>query len=135
MPIVALKSRDTGRVTTFVNVHNPADTARFPRQGQWRAVAVAHEVALVHRLGARTSVPIIFTGDLNDHRTAFCALGRAGLHAAAGGSGGASCRPPAHAGIDWILGSAGTHFTGYQVIRDALVRRTTDHPMVVSRVK
>ena len=52
---------------------------------------------------ARGSPELLF-GDLNDRRMAFCALGRAGLHAAAGGSGRAACRPRAHAGIDRILG-------------------------------
>jgi murein DD-endopeptidase MepM/ murein hydrolase activator NlpD/endonuclease/exonuclease/phosphatase family metal-dependent hydrolase len=135
MPIVRLRSRDTGRLITFVNVHNPADTSRFPRQGRWRAVAVAREVGLVRRLEERSGGPIVLTGDLNDRRAAFCALGRAGLRAAAGGSSGPVCRPPAHAGIDWILGGPGTHFTSYQVLRDALVRRTTDHPIILTGVR
>ena len=34
--------------------------------------------------------------------------------------------------IDWILGSAGVDFSGYEVRDGALVDRTSDHPFVVA---
>ncbi len=71
MPVVRLQDLTTGTVTTFLNVHNPADTRQYPRQGRWRAVAVAREVALVRRLsgaGAR----VVVTGDMNDRHDVYC---------------------------------------------------------------
>ena len=34
--------------------------------------------------------------------------------------------------IDWIMGSAGVDFSGYEVRDGALVDRTSDHPFVVT---
>ena len=36
------------------------------------------------------------------------------------------------AGIDWIFGSSGMQFHRYVVDRSALVRHTTDHPVVLA---
>jgi hypothetical protein len=137
MPIVRLKDRTSGHTATLVNVHNPADTRRYPHQAHWRTAAIAREVALVRRLRRTTTGPVYVTGDMNDRRQAFCALtARAGLRSANGGSGGGSgaCHPPRRAGIDWIFGGGGgTWFGDYGQTRDRLVRRTTDHPIVVVR--
>jgi hypothetical protein len=43
--------------------------------------------------------------------------------------------PAAHAGIDWILGSASVRFSGHVRDRGDLVRATTDHPVVIARAR
>jgi hypothetical protein len=53
MPIVTLRSLSTGSAVTVLNVHNPADTRRYPRQGAWRTIAVNREVDAVGRLQRR----------------------------------------------------------------------------------
>ena len=45
----------------------------------------------------------------------------------------AAC-PPRPTQIDWILGSPKAQFSGYAIDRSPLVRRTTDHPVVLAQV-
>jgi endonuclease/exonuclease/phosphatase family metal-dependent hydrolase len=132
MPIVRLSSRATGRTLTVVNVHNPADTRDYPRQGRWRAKALAIERRVV-RAQTDRGHRLLVVGDFNDSRAPFCQLAvPTNLVAPAGGHRGPPCRPPNHAGIDWIFGSSGIQFHRYLVDRSALVRHTTDHPVVLA---
>ena len=134
MPIVRLRDRATGEESIFVNVHNPADTRRFPAQGAHRAEAVRREYALVRQLVERYGVPVLITGDLNDRAPVFCELTAGGLlHAAAGGSTGSPCRPPNFGGIDWIFGTRDMACADHTVLSGSLVSRTTDHPLVLAR--
>jgi endonuclease/exonuclease/phosphatase family metal-dependent hydrolase len=136
MPVVLLEHRETGRTVYFTNFHNPASTPRHPDQGRWRERALDLEVALVNRLQDRSRSPVILTGDLNSREPAFCALAEgAGMVASNGGGHDGSCRPPADAAIDWIFGSEGVRFTEHRRVESALVRRTTDHPMIVATVR
>ena len=58
------------------------------------------------------------------------------LTTGAGGShADGSCRPPAEMVVDWVFGSPGLTWTGYAVVRDPLVRRTTDHAVVVASAR
>jgi endonuclease/exonuclease/phosphatase family metal-dependent hydrolase len=133
MPVVRLQDLVTGTVTTFLNVHNPADTRRYPRQGRWRAMAVAREARLVRRL-SESGAPVVVTGDMNDRRDVYCRLTSGGLtHAAQGTTSAGSCRLPSRSGIDWIFGTRSTSFSDYTHDSSRLVRRTTDHPFVVAR--
>ncbi len=134
MPVVLLRENRTGQDVYFVNVHNPADTRQHPHNAHWRAVATRRELALVKALRSHGD-PVFVTGDMNDRRRAFCRFTASGdLHAAAGGSHAGGCRAPGYHGIDWIFGSAGTRFSRFTVDRSALVRRTTDHPVVIAHV-
>jgi endonuclease/exonuclease/phosphatase (EEP) superfamily protein YafD len=133
MPVVHLSDRASGAQVTFVNVHNPADTGPFQHQGRWRDQAVTREIARVRELSGAT--PVILTGDLNDRHDAFCRLTSAGGMASSAGGTGYPCRPPARAGIDWIMGSSPIVFSEHTVDRGPLVRATTDHPIVVARAK
>jgi endonuclease/exonuclease/phosphatase family metal-dependent hydrolase len=134
MPLALLEHRATGRQAWFLNVHNPAD-ARGPAQ-RWRDEAMAREVAEVDRLLARGSDPVFVVGDLNENRAAFCRFTRSGdLSAAAGGSSGPRCRPPAFGGVDWIFGGPRVQFDDWTVDRSALARRATDHPVVSARAQ
>ncbi|ANH36576.1 Type I phosphodiesterase / nucleotide pyrophosphatase [Nocardioides dokdonensis FR1436] len=133
MPYVLLQHVETGQQAWFLNVHNPAD-ARGPAQ-KWRDEAVRRESALVNRLRAQSpGVPVFFTGDMNDREEFFCpAVGRTELQAAnGGGADGDVCEPPPGMRVDWLLGTAPTVFTGYAALSDALVKKTTDHPVIVA---
>jgi hypothetical protein len=129
MPIVQLRALATGALTTFVNVHNPADTRRYPRQGRWRAEAVTREITLVSRLSA-DGRHVVLTGDMNDRHDVFCRIGaattlRTSLPASAG-----PCRPPAAAGIDWIFSN--DESTGEVLVdRKPKVTGLSDHPLLV----
>ncbi len=136
MPYVLLRHRASGVQLWVANVHNPAETARFHHQQQWRTQATYLEAGLVRRLQA-TGAPVFLTGDMNERAPYFCRLTAAtpALVAARGGSNGSGgCRPPAGPGIDWIFGSRGAVFSGYAEDHGPLVRRTTDHPVVTTRV-
>ena len=134
MPVVRLRDRASGDDVTFVNVHNPADTRRFRGQARWRHAAVTRQIALVRRLSAGGS-PVVMTGDLNDRRGAFCRLNAAGGLRSSNGGTGTPCRPAPQAGIDWILGSRSIQFSDHTRDRGALVRATTDHPVVLARAR
>lgn len=130
MPYLLLRHVGTGREVWFTNFHNPA-SVRGPA-AHWRREAVARESALADRLAA-SGAPVIMTGDMNDRAAFFCPMtARSQMHAANGGSTGASCNPPPNMRIDWIMGSAGVSFSGYEVRDDALVDRTSDHPAIIA---
>ncbi len=134
MPWVLLQNRGTGAKVYVANYHNPADV-HGPAQ-RWRVEATSREAVLFNRLAA-TGTPVLVTGDMNERATYFCRITGAvpGLHAAAGGSNsGGGCAPPKHAGIDWIMGTTSVAFSGYDEDRSALVKRTTDHPVVTTTV-
>jgi endonuclease/exonuclease/phosphatase family protein len=130
MPYILLRHVGTGREVWFANFHNPASV--HGPAAQFRREAVSRESALANRL-ASNGTPVIMTGDMNDRAEFFCPMtARSQMHAANGGSRGAPCNPPANMRIDWILGSAGVDFSGYEVRDGALVDRTSDHPFVVA---
>ena len=130
MPYILLRHVGTGREVWFANFHNPA-SVRGPA-AHWRREAVSRESALANSL-ATNGTPVIMTGDMNDRAEFFCPMtARSQMHAANGGSRGAPCNPPANMRIDWILGSAGVDFSGYEVRDGALIDRTSDHPFVVA---
>ncbi len=135
MPSVLLRNKQTGVRAYFSNFHNPADTAEFRNQGRFREAATAREIELFKAI-ARTGVPQFVTGDMNMRDEYFCRVtGATGLIAAAGGSNrNGFCLVPRPTQIDWIFGSPGVAFSNYTIDRSALVRRTTDHPIVATHV-
>ncbi len=135
MPSVLLRNKQTGLVAYFSNFHNPADTRVYRNQGRFREAATAREIELFQAL-AKTGVPQFVTGDMNMRDEYFCRVtGATGLVAAAGGSNkNGSCLVPRPTQIDWIFGSPGVVFSNYVIDRSALVRRTTDHPIVTTQV-
>jgi hypothetical protein len=133
MPYVLLRHKETGVQAYFSTFHNPADTRRFRGQQRFRNAATERQIDLFNRLD-REGVPQFVTGDMNERAEYFCKVtARTRLVAAAGGSNSGSCRPPRPTMIDWIFGSRGVGFSSYRVDRGPLVRRTTDHPVVVTR--
>jgi len=136
MPIVRLRSLATGEDSIVVNVHNPADTARFPNNARFRAEALRRETAMSRSLASRYDLPIYFLGDFNDRKRAFCQLTSGGvLTAAAGGSNSNRCIAPSYKGIDWIFGSQQVPWSGHSAVRRSIVSRISDHPLVVARVE
>ncbi len=137
MPYVLLRSRATGQKMYFANFHNPASSRRRGNHEKWRDRATAKQIGLAHRLRNRNR-PVFFTGDMNEREEYFCKFTANGdMHAANGGSHGRRCRPPQkpnRARIDWIFGAKGARFDNYVVDESRLVRRTTDHPLIVVRV-
>ncbi len=134
MPSVLLRNKQTGIQAWFSNFHNPAETGQFHNQGRFRSAATSREIDLFNRL-ERTGIPQFVTGDMNDRALYFCRItGSTPLVAAAGGSNNGGCAPPKPTQIDWIFGSPKVEFSGYQIDRSPLVRRSTDHPIVVTTV-
>ena len=132
MPYVLLRHKETGVQAYFSTFHNPANIggnmARFRRE------ATRRQVGLFNRLEG-TGIPQFVTGDMNERAQYFCAVtGSTGLVSPAGGSNSGGCRPPRPAGIDWIFGSPKAQFSNYRVDRSPLVRRTSDHPILVTNV-
>ena len=135
-PVVLLRDKTTGMSMYFANFHNPADTRAHPRQQKWRLQATTAEIAMARRIHA-TGLPLFVTGDMNERAAYFCRLtaGASFLRAAKGGSNGSGgCTPHQATNIDWIFGTSGARFSGYTEDRSALVRRTTDHPVMTAHV-
>jgi endonuclease/exonuclease/phosphatase family metal-dependent hydrolase len=136
MPLVKLRSNDTGLEAWFANFHNPADTSRYHNQQRFRNRATNVEVRLARQLVA-TGTPVFITGDMNERASYFCAMtGGAPMMAARGGAHEGGCQANRPRAVDWIFGSRGNvTFTGYYEDRSHLVDITTDHPVVVSQVR
>jgi hypothetical protein len=135
MPYILLRNLASDRLVWFANFHNPANTRANPDQAQWRAQARVIQVGLANKLW-ESGVPLVVTGDMNETRPYFCALTTGSpMKSANGGSWGTSvCSPPARMKIDWIFGSNDVGFAGYRVNRGTLVRKASDHPMILADV-
>lgn len=136
MPYVLLKHNETGRMAWFANFHNPASNAKRGNNDGHRAAAAAREVALANQLYNDSGYPVFITGDMNDRAAYFCRMtGGAPMVAANGGSNvGGACSPPSRMPVDWIFGHSMATFSNYIRDEGPLVRRTTDHPMIVATV-
>lgn len=136
MPVVKLRNLRTGMTAWFVNVHNPATNASHPGQDGWRRKAIRLEVALVRRL-SRSGLPVFLTGDMNEREKVFCPVtGGAPMQAARGGSNeGGHCRAADPRYVDWVFGHRKVAFHRYRELRGPLVRRTSDHPLVLSEAR
>lgn len=136
MPVVKLRNLRTGMTAWFVNVHNPATNVAHPGQDGWRRRAIDIEADLVARL-SRSGLPVFLTGDMNEREKVFCPItGRAPMKAARGGShAGGRCEAENPRYVDWVFGHRDVQFHGYRELRGSLVRRTSDHPMVVTEAR
>ncbi len=132
MPYVLLRHKQTGVLAYFSTFHNPANIGG--NMQRYRAEGTNREIRLFNQLET-TGTPQFVTGDMNERDVYFCRItGSTPLTAAAGGSNSGGCRPPKPTQIDWIFGSPGVTWSNYQIDRSPLVRRTTDHPVVLSSV-
>lgn len=133
MPYILLRNTKTDQLAWFANFHNPAN-ARGDAS-KWRKKATDIQIALANRLRKDyPGVPVHFTGDFNDRQGYYCPVAtRTELRSANGGHvSGTKCNPPKVMPVDWIFGTAPTKFTGYVALRSALVRKSTDHPLVMA---
>ncbi len=132
MPYVLLQHKQTGVRAYFSTFHNPANIGgnmqRFRSEGTRREINLFNELE-------KEGIPQFVTGDMNERTEYFCRVtGSTPLITPAGGSNNGGCRPPPRPGIDWIFGSPGVQFTSYTVDRSGVIRRSSDHPLLVSKV-
>lgn len=140
-PVVWLRNKITGDTVIVANFHNVSDKFSSEISGGAQArrnEEIAAEIALAKRLTAENpGVPVFFTGDFNERETTFCKLvGNSPLRAANGGwATPTACKPPAYPlPVDWIFATAPATLREWVKYQDALVRKTTDHPVVMSQV-
>jgi len=133
MPYVLLQNVQTGRQAWFFNSHNPAN-AHGPAQ-RWRNAAVRRESALFNQLQVDyPTTPIVSTGDENDRDKYFCPMVENTQLRASNGGGllGTTCVTPDQMHVDWIMGSPLVDFTSHTALNTPLVRKTTDHHVIVA---
>ncbi|HEU4568337.1 MAG TPA: alkaline phosphatase family protein [Marmoricola sp.] len=131
MPYVLLRNVQTGRLAWFFNTHNPADARG--KAAKYRLQGYRLEWALQKRLRSEyPDVPFFSTGDKNARDPYLCPTVRnSDLKAANGSTATASsCRLAKPSRIDWVMATSDVRFSGYRDIRDALVKKTTDHHLV-----
>ena len=136
MPRVLLRHKQTGAEFWVTSYHNPATCCGYGDAAGFRTRAVSEQARDANALVARTKTPLIVAGDMNDRSTYFCRMAsRAPMHSADGSTYDGGCRMAGHAWIDWILGTKDVAFSGYLRDRSGFVRATSDHPIVVAKVK
>lgn len=134
MPYVLLQRTKTRKRAWFVNVHNPAAVRGSP--AKHRKAAMRREMRQIRDL-RKTGHPVVFLGDFNERRSAFCYVRKRGFRSSAGGSWKASrkfpCRAPRDVRIDWIFGKGGkVRFGGHRVDVRPVRQKASDHPIVIT---
>jgi exonuclease III len=125
MPAVQLQNKQTGTTMWVVNIHNPADTARFHKQGRFRAEALRRERAFIEQL-KQSGMPVFIVGDFNDNTNPKQTLTAGKLMTSAAGN--------KRSGIDQIFGSTGVSFSGWGSDRAPTRAQVSDHPIVTADV-
>jgi endonuclease/exonuclease/phosphatase family metal-dependent hydrolase len=129
LPWVRLRDREHGGEFYVVTAHNSAGGLESQRDA-----ATTVEIALIKELHA-TGLPVIITGDMNEHEEFFCrAATEAQMVAANGGSGAGGCQlPPMPRRVDWIMGTDDIDFSGY--VQDGASRTAaSDHYLLYADV-
>jgi hypothetical protein len=133
LPYVLLRDNATGAEFWMITTHNSAGGMELQRDS-----ATGVEIALINQLRA-SGLPVIITGDMNEHTEFFCRVAAStGMVAANGGSGVDGCHlPVGPLRVDWIMGGAGegssVSFSGYR--QDAAgLGRASDHYYLYSEV-
>ncbi|WP_170970349.1 endonuclease/exonuclease/phosphatase family protein [Nocardioides jishulii] len=133
MPYVLLEHIASGQRMWLYNVHTPANIGG--NHQKWRDIGFKRAIELANTLRTEDpNVPVFMTGDMNDREKFFCptAAGTDLVAANGGYASGSTCVPPKPIQIDWIMGSPPVTFTDYASVRTPLVKKTTDHPVVVA---
>jgi endonuclease/exonuclease/phosphatase family metal-dependent hydrolase len=122
LPWVRLRDEADGAEFFVITTHNSAGGLEGERDA-----ATGVEIALINQLRA-TGLPVLITGDMNEHEEFFCRVATsAGMVAANGGSGSGGCvLPPMPRRVDWIMGTTDVDFSGY-VQDGASLARASDH--------
>ncbi len=126
--LVRLRNTSTGREIYWINAHLSPGKMQDERD---KGMDIITQV--VKQLKG-DGLPILVTGDLNEHAKAFQRIAcENSMEAAVGGvSTGGKCKLPKAMRVDWIFGLGGS-FDNTLVDTGAQVRRTTDHAVVSSR--
>jgi endonuclease/exonuclease/phosphatase family metal-dependent hydrolase len=122
LPWVRLRDREHGGEFYVITTHNSAGGLEGERDA-----ATTVEIALIKELHA-TGLPVLITGDMNEHEEFFCrAATEAQMVAANGGSGVGGCQlPPPPRRVDWIMATTDVSFSGY--VQDGASRAAaSDH--------
>ncbi|WP_345519682.1 cutinase family protein [Nocardioides conyzicola] len=120
-PVVRLRNLSSGQELYWINAHFSPGKMEDDRRK-----ATALIIKTIKKL-QKDGLPILLTGDFNDHKRVFCQVtAKTRLRAALGGSTDPTCKPPAGRRVDWIFGSDGA-FGKVGISQGAQVRRTTDH--------
>lgn len=131
IPVLLLKNKQSGISIYMTNFHNPADVRG--NQQHWRNVATQRQIVLFNAL-AKTGLPILVTGDMNERTEWACPiLTGADMRAAIGGHGRGGCSVVRNPFVDWIVGSYDVEFSNYTADNNA--KSITDHPVIISDVK
>ena len=132
MPVVRLRHKETGQEAYFANFHNPATTKKVGDHEKWRDIATEKEIDLVNKLRKETGLPVFITGDMNEREEYYEKMteGTDMVSADTGPKG----KAPKSMAIDWIFGTESmVTFDDYVRDRSAAVKKTSDHPIVVSK--
>lgn len=134
-PIVLLRHKETGLLTYFVNVHNPATNRDHPDSDPYRIEATNIEIDLINEL-SRTGVPVVLLGDMNERAYYFCRMsGEAPMKAARGGTNvDGDCDAQRPVSVSWIFGSIPLGLSNYIEDETAREQRITDHRVLFSDV-
>lgn len=126
-PVVRLRHRSSGQEIYWINAHLSPGKMQDDRD---KGMAIIS--ALVKELD-KDGLPVLVTGDLNEHAKAFRRIACPNkMNAAVGGkSTGNKCVLPKGMRVDWVFGKRGS-FASTLVDVSPLVRRTTDHAVVSS---
>lgn len=128
-PVVRLRQKSTGQEVYWINAHLSPGKLQADRD---KGLAII--VELIKKLSA-DGLPVMVTGDLNEHGRAFrkIACANIGMKAAVGGRPSKkNCGLPKGMRVDWVFGKRGT-FSNTLVDTSPQVKRTTDHAVVSSR--
>jgi peptidoglycan hydrolase-like protein with peptidoglycan-binding domain len=136
MPIVLLRHKETGLLSYFVNVHNPATNRKHPDSDPYRVEATNIEIDLVNEL-ARSGLPVVLLGDMNERAYYFCRMtGEAPMRAARGGTNvDGVCDAQRPVSVSWIFGSNPLGFSNYVEDETAREQMITDHRVLFSDVQ
>ena len=129
LPWVRLRDRERGGEFYVITAHNSARELEAQRDA-----ATTVEIALINELKG-TGLPVLITGDMNEHEEFFCrAAVEAQMVAANGGSGAGGCQlPPQPRRVDWIMGTSDVGFSGY-VQDGASLAAASDHYLLYADV-
>lgn len=131
MPYVLLEHKGSGRRVWFINIHNPTSNGQRGDNERWRDIGTTLEINLMNQLQS-AGTPVILMGDFNERDEPFCRITQQADAEAANGGTASPCQLPSNNGIDWIFGSAAFEFSSYLRLRNALVARATDHPLIAA---
>jgi len=133
VPYVLLVRKSTGEQLYVVNTYHPnlgaSDLSETARTRLNESI-----VALVKKLG-RSGNPVVVTGGMSGATTELCKLDHGvRLVPAAPDPDGTACPRSLPTVADPIVGTSGVTFSNFSVVRNALVMKATDQPLVTADV-